>query len=132
MLTACSNDTAPQNTKIEENTVVKISVPSLDNEIHAYDMLEVELEKRLNLDIELVDISPDSENIRTNNDYMEHLDRLLAENVIDMCIGIPSYQLNKVIDKSCLLDITDSILEIENIHKGAVDISKKMGNGNLY
>lgn len=49
LLTACSNDTVPQNTKIEENTVVKIGVPSLDNEIHAYDMLEVDLEKRLNL-----------------------------------------------------------------------------------
>ena len=131
-LTACGNDNAPQNTKIEENTVVKIGVPSLDNEIYAYDMLETELEKHLNLDIKLVDISPYSENVRTNDDYMEHLEKLLAENVVDMCIGIPSYQLSKAIDKNLLLDITDSILEIENIHKGAVDISKKMGNGNLY
>lgn len=126
LLSACTNNSG------ENDTTVKVGVTSLDSEIHAYDILEEDLEKRLNLDIELVNVTPDSESVQTNDDYMEHLDRLLSENVVDMCIGIPSYQLATVIENNRLLDISNSIVEIENIHKGAIDLSKKMGNGNMY
>ena len=130
--TACGYNTRQEAGVDSKNTTIKIGVTSLDNNIYGYDMMESYIEEKLNIDIQFVNISPEGENIQTNNDYVEYLDKIVSENVVDMCIGIPSYQLSALIDNERLLDITDSILYIDNIHKGAVDISKKMGNEKLY
>lgn len=130
--TSCNNDILKNDIIIQDNIVIKIGVPMLDNENFRYDILKSDLENKLNIEIEYIDLYAGLDDVISNDTYIERIDNLLKNNEIDICLGVPSYQLEKIIGNDRLLNITDSILEIEKIHKGVVDISRKMGSGNLY
>lgn len=111
---------------------ISIGVPNLDSDVYKYDVLKQELENKFNVKINFIDLYNELSINDTEQDLMEDIDSLLINNEIDMLLGVPPHQLEYAIRNNNLLNITNVISNKENLHKGVVDKSRKMGSGNLY
>lgn len=118
--------------KSYERRDIYIGVPLAGNTIYRYDLLKKDLEEKFNVEVNFVDLYKDIKQDDTEQDLMEDICTVLEENKVDMIIGVPSHQLEYAVSNKLLLEITHEVSNIENMHKGVIDRSKKMGDGKLY
>lgn len=118
--------------KSHEKHDIYIGVPLANNKIYRYDLLKKDLEKQFNVEVNFVDLYKDIKPDDTEQNLMEDICTILKMNEVDMVLGVPSHQLEYAVNDKLLLEITDEILNLENMHKGVIDRSKKMGDGKLY
>ena len=124
-LSSCSSVT-----NSNETSHVRVGITSIhDFGFGQLEMIANDLKEQLNVEVEFVELitgrmSPD--------EFAHSIDEALALNKIDMVIGIPSFFASTWIANERLLDITDYVAGLENIHRGVVNISKTMGNGRMY
>lgn len=120
--------------RINYRPIINIGVPLLHDPFYRYDLLKDDIESNFNVKINFINLYDglDFNNLVTEQDVMNNVDNILRENKVDMIIGLPSHQLEYAIKNERLLDITNYIENIENIHKGVVNRSIKMGDGKLF
>jgi len=115
---------------VSEYVTIKIGVASFDDDLYGHNSLKNLLEARSDIEIEFVELI--SSDVRSTEEYVNRIDLALQNGEIDMVIGLPSYLTPQLILNNRLLDITDDLVNLENIHKGVVDIAKTIGNGRVY
>lgn len=117
----------------EIKTVISIGVPNINDAQHNYFQFKEDLENKFDILVDLVELYPEnSYTAITEKDVIENIEQIVKNNKLDMIIGLTPNKLKSLIDNDMLLDITTSIDNINNIHKGLLNDAYKGGSGKLY
>ena len=116
-----------------DKTTIVIGVPEITSYLHNYQQLKADLEKKFDITVKFEELYPNIKNrALTEKDVIETTYNKANNGEIDIIIGITPNKLSPLVESNLLLNLTDKINCIDNIHKGVIDSSKKGGDGNIY
>ncbi|HBU85671.1 MAG TPA: hypothetical protein DEF35_29100 [Paenibacillus sp.] len=117
----------------KRNISISIGVPEVENPIYQYQKLKSDLEAKFDIKVNFVELYPESQNIPiTENDVIDNTYKKVKNGEIDIISGLTPNKLAPLVQDKLLLDITDQIVNKNNLHLGVLNSSLKGGNGKIY
>lgn len=129
-LNACNTERDVSLNSKDEPVV--IGVYGVEQNSEELKIFKSDIEKNLGILIDFYELTP--ENNRDTYDKVEYINKLLVEEKIDMILNIPSTSVLLLLENysNNLMELSESINNINNIQKSALDNAKKIGNGDIY